>query len=1051
MADPPPQEQRRRAARGASIVAAASALLLLVCCLVAGHTSPVSKSAELDELTKPLPSVQGDSAPTARAGAAKLSQLAMVDRGPGSFNFRVPAGLAPGAHFLVRLPGGGGQIETMTTQMHPGESATLSYNTDGSAQVLDQGVVPAPAQVSPPLPVLAPLSGGENPQLNRLVWPATRLTSEWHNRPNPMADSQASKLATAKWDPARDWTGHRSDQLSLERTLSAKASSLLSKVVPDLKAALHADDKRLHADKTEREELRGQLKKTRKELEMEKVRLTDAWKQGEKELGGRQEAEQRAAHLRKEVDSSRDQIKTLRAEVQNRESDINLLRSEIAAGDSSLAHSIHVTEQRTGAKMRADSQEIASLKEIIAHKDAQAAQESADARELAKTRIALMNSQKDLLKMEKQGELEEMRMQKAKAAVLRMATVSGDKIAQQAQKVLNHEQLEVKAEEHKVIQLKNELSQAKRGKERSKEDKRIKAELHRQTDLLQEEREIEGREETKATNAQRKEAKEAKMVKELDTKLKEERDQSRLTTAEMTQQIKSLRAQAAMVRNNLSKVVLKTNRDALNKVSVESDRVRSLKKSLATLKESKKKQANEMRRLQEDLNKETRRLTDFEEKAENDKLLLREAQEKEGIIRMLREKLSASNSKLQEVEDNADSRADLVKKVKDLQSQLAHHRDNTIQKLRDELTAKESELQAAKEETLEAAKRKIESVDQRKTAEKVSKVLGEEMGLRKEMDKMKARNAGLRDAKEDASMAHAQVKLVLRDEARLEAEIHTLKHKNAKLVGVQQEEAEEKLKEDALRDHDTELEKRLKALQKQYKHLKMAEAAAKKKRGAVLTTAQSTGRELGSAGSNHSLQLTRELIADQVKIGQLESKLQIQKDAETILQNQLQASETMTLENGNQSARLQADLKAVTSLKAELQAAKDKIQQLETDRGEESSAPAAEQSGGQGVFSLQEEEIRRLRKEARKSEASNVKLAKDVEIERDEREVAESKVLEIQRMQQHAEKEMTEDKAKLWASEAKVDSLRHQIAGPAPPPPPPPSLADILERPGKPD
>ena len=128
-----------------------------------------------------------------------------------------------------------------------------------------------------------------------------------------------------------------------------------------------------------------------------------------------------------------------------------------------------------------------------------------------------------------------------------------------------------------------------------------------------------------------------------------------------------------------------------------------------------------------------------------------------------------------------------------------------------------------------------------------------------------------------------------------------------------------------------------------------------------------------------------------------------------------------------------------------------KIQQLETDRGEESSAPAAEQSGGQGVFSLQEEEIRRLRKEARKSEASNVKLAKDVEIERDEREVAESKVLEIQRMQQHAEKEMTEDKAKLWASEAKVDSLRHQIAGPAPPPPPPPSLADILERPAKPD
>ena len=94
MADPAPQEQRRRAARGASIVAAASALLLLVCCLVAGHTSPVSKSAELDELTKPLPSVQGDSAPTARAGAAKLSQLAMVDRGPGSFNFRVPAGLA---------------------------------------------------------------------------------------------------------------------------------------------------------------------------------------------------------------------------------------------------------------------------------------------------------------------------------------------------------------------------------------------------------------------------------------------------------------------------------------------------------------------------------------------------------------------------------------------------------------------------------------------------------------------------------------------------------------------------------------------------------------------------------------------------------------------------------------------------------------------------------------------------------------------------------------------------------------------------------------------
>lgn len=64
----------------------------------------------------------------------------------------------------------------------------------------------------------------------------------------------------------------------------------------------------------------------------------------------------------------------------------------------------------------------------------------------------------------------------------------------------------------------------------------------------------------------------------------------------------------------------------------------------------------------------------------------------------------------------------------------------------------------------------------------------------------------------------------------------------------------------------------------------------------------------------------------------------------------------------------------------------------------------------------------------RKAIANNERMGKKMEEERDEREVAEAKVVELQKMLQEDEKAETATKAKLWTSEAKVDRLRKRLS-----------------------
>ena len=123
-------------------------------------------------------------------------------------------------------------------------------------------------------------------------------------------------------------------------------------------------------------------------------------------------------------------------------------------------------------------------------------------------------------------------------------------------------------------------------------------------------------------------------------------------------------------------------------------------------------------------------------------------------------------------------------------------------------------------------------------------------------------------------------------------------------------------------------------------------------------------------------------------------------------------------------------------MKAKLQVAKHKVKTLEHDLDQQNSDLASEQdeveaekqTEGKGA-AMQVQEVDHLREKERKMEIRAKDMHKKIEQERDEREIAEAKVVELQKMVNEDELDMSASKSKLWSSQLETDRLRKELKG----------------------
>lgn len=985
------------------VVAASScALLSAVCCLAAGLDSRGSSRVH------PLPLLELQAAVRKRAAVeavvpAKMSQLAMVSpgapAGQDAFDFEVPQDLSPGQQFVVKVPGRGSQLMTVSPTLMAGQSVQLSYPRAPASSIVEQAkreVLGSGVQRMQKLPALAPLSD--------LKWnpPRPSRMEQWHNRPSPMdRSSDASKQALARWRPEEQWAhAHAYDNHLEDRLVVRKAQPTLSREVHKLRHELAADTRALNADEREERLLESEKQKLNSKLALEKNRLMHTWRQGEKELGGREEAEKEAHVLRKEATSSHKTIERLQVQFASRQADIHLLNEELAKGKTDIAQAAQLEKEKMEAEMGVDTTEMDHLKSVLRNKEAALSKANDDARELTRIRQELTKSEKAMLQMEHQE-------QYAKAAVWKMVSWKGDvakKVALklvEEQKVAKTEQSEVQAEEKKVKAQQTEIEMLKArlqtAETKSRDDTQEGIDL--QANLARVKPAASGQD----------------VVKELKNKLaqvqntaREEAVQSSLLMAELSNEVGTLKEQAANDYEALTSVVKQqtsTIGDLKNELHIQGDQQA---KTIAQLKaelnaqDQKAREADEMLQLEKknaaveviamkkELDKKDRLLGDAREKAANAPLLQKELEKDDNSIHKLWKQLSQASSKLHAVQAKEVKRGELAKNVKTLQDELEHHRDRAIQKLQDELALKESQLDEAKEETEETAKRAAEAAD----AKNLKAHLKDELELREELMNLRFKDAKLRDDEQDAKEATSV----------------------------------EKAKESELGEHQEMMVKKYKDVLKQVSDLEAKEKAA--------DVATKTAQERAKSVLNHRYsKLHQQVRVDSKKIGRLEGELEISADEEALLQKQLVNAEAkLILAQQPQQA---ANHTVVNTLKGKLQVAEQTIITLEHDLDQKSSDLATEQdeveaekeTEGKGA-AMQVEEVDQMREKERKMEARAKNMSKKIEQERDDREVAEAKVVELQKMVNQDELDMSAAKSKLWSSQVQADRLRKELNPP---------------------
>jgi chromosome segregation ATPase len=469
------------------------------------------------------------SASLAEREAAPRDELAMSSPGPGgAFQFQVPA-LPVGSHFVVDLPSGlGSQIVQVAPGMQPGEAVQMQIPLQGAARPAPRpNMLAQPQAVESSLPALAPLDDFPYAHAEQ----QSVAMPEWRNQASPVKNDDASALALLKWRPAKAWAKEQASQERLEESVIArKAQPKLWQEVHELKHELADARSARKAEAQDKRHLKAQAKLLEAKLAVEKKRLLHSWRQGEKELGGREEAEGQAQRLRREASENEAAIVQLRAEVKSRNDDVRAFKGELLQSKVAAAESADAESEKMHAEMRGDEAEIVDFKNALAADKTALAKNRDEAAMLAKAKQELRARENAMLQMERKDGVQEKQLEAAKNAVVRMVFMKGDSVGRQAAVMLKKEEEEEQADRAEVGKLKEQLSNAAKLQTASKG---ANAELAEEEEHLQEEK---------------------GEVQRLKTKYRKAAQEAAGSEA-LAKEVKSLTEQVAHVKSALSSVV----------------------------------------------------------------------------------------------------------------------------------------------------------------------------------------------------------------------------------------------------------------------------------------------------------------------------------------------------------------------------------------------------------------------------------------------------------------------------------------------------------------
>ncbi len=1048
-----PDLERRRA-RGMCFVAASAAVLILSVCglarpRVAGRDSTARLSLAMVRV-RPLPGPPADRE---------------------SFAFTVPPGLSAGQPFVVNVPGHGSLLESVPTGMHPERRLQLNYAREPSGPEEEEANMLALPEPPSKLPVLAPLAGWP------LAPPVARresLLSRWRNRPSPVQDDDASASELANWHPQHEWAQKHAADTQVERSMiAAEAQPILSRKVSALKGELAVQTGRLHAAAKQESVLRSEAQVWKSRFEIEKKRLVQTWRQGEKELGGREEAEKQALRLRKEVLADQEKVGKLSLELTSRKKDINLLQHQLSSvGTVGGIHALRAENKKLKAQVLADKAQVqADDAEKVYIKHVLALHHAISGTSTDKLKLKneeLSNLDKEMTEMTRRYAIQAAQLKNAKKIAWMLA--SRGKHSKQATLAMMRDQ-GVEASQQKAIDA-----------------------LHERLATIEAESKDQGSRAESKIEVQS----EKKEIEDLKAKLALVKKAETAKSAQLATEVEALKSQASDVKTALSKVVQFSDHHAL--------------KEIEELKESQKKEEGEVSVLKRELDNKAKQLNDAQAKAANEPVLQKELEKVDDSMHKLWEKLSRKEAKLHSFEAKEENREQLVAEINTLKENLEAHRDLEIQSLRKALASKESELNKAlvtpneadkahvadvlkadkahvnvvlkdeselrqklqnethritklldeDEEIMdddEAKKKQLQNDDSviRKLQGELSRVKAklhaeqydDESELRQQLQNETQHETTLLDAKErqlekDDSLIHklegelsrveaklhaeeehsrrnskllAKVHTLQKEKSELRTQLHSFKHKSVQLLKDQQDTEEAKVEEAAkastIRQHDVAMGRKLEALRKKYAELKTAEETAEKAKSAAEDEARRARKEVDRA-----LESRKTVSGDEAELRR-EEKADSQKIGSLEGELEVNTDEESILQQKftESQAKLllmqqQGNYSNVHELQAKLKAARDQIQTLVRKLDEKAGELAVKQD---------EEELEST------NSGKGAAMQEELEKEHDKRVVAEAMVAELQKMVTGEQDKLSHIKGKLWKSQMRVGRLDKEI------------------------
>ena len=614
---------------------------------------------------------------------------------------QVPAGLMPGQQFVVNVPQRGSQMVTVSPGMQPGATVQLQY-PGPSADMLNvapiiteqaqSGVISmsALALSNPQLPKLAsmfrPLAGWPYSPSIVKQQSLAHIQLRWRNRPSPVANDNAGEVALANWHPAAAWANkklalekmwhpaavfaktrladekmagngeERQDQQASSRKSNRMHVPLANSIplvtqsqVRWLKHELAAKMADVRAEERKEGRLARRTKEYKSKLAVEKGRLLRAWRQGEKELGGRQEEERQVHRLRMAVQSSEQKVRSL--EMQLHSSDIRLLHRQLTSSKNTVAASVGAEKDSMEAGLGVETIEVKRLKEELVSNRAALAVASAAANKLPVTQNELRQRKNDELRMEHNQVVQTVQLRNPKQATWAMAyQPKTDQGGRQAVLQLQHEVTEIQ-----TLKAKLRTVESGKGLPRLILEKEERAEQLERREV----EDLKGKVENLTAAAHRKAV------------------ASFLRTSELAKEVSALKSQAGSV----------------DKAQLEINTFKN------ELKSAREKAADEPL-LQKEVEKDVRSMRTLWKKLSmaSAKLHATDAHEEK------RAQLAREVDQLRAAAEGA--RRDASKKT-----QLEHHHDDAIQNLQHQLVPKNAELNEANRTVDYNAKRKAKAAD----------------------------------------------------------------------------------------------------------------------------------------------------------------------------------------------------------------------------------------------------------------------------------------------------------------------------------------------------